>query len=367
MPVSTPNISSIHRLAKQLEEDIRRRGLKIGDRYLSAHEAAELLGVSQATAQRAMKVLGDSEKLLRRRSLGTFVGPGVAGSSTAKVLTVYVLSPAEDQSSGPARAGWMLQGICRATGSTNVNFGLIPKNDRIQYVKQLMQFAKSSGPLLGVIAMGGNREVYQYLAESGVPTVVFGSLYQDNAQLPSIDLDNREAARLMTRYLIDRGHKRMMLLTMSEGRPGDHDFVDGVSDTLTEADLPANALAIRIVPDDMQEALPMVRQFLSSADRPSGLIVRGMGIGGAVDKAIADLGLTVPDEVEVVCQSVNSERESIPKHPHVMPKIEMEKIAGKLGHMLKRRAKGQPIEKTKVVLPVELRGANFTGPVKNPG
>jgi len=269
MAISSHNISSVHRLAKQLEDDIQQRGLKIGDRYLTAHQAAEMLGVSRATAQRAMKVLGDSEKLLRRRSLGTFVGPGSVNSSNSKVRTVYIITPEDEQSSGPSRASWMVRSLRQESGSTNVNFGVIPKNGGLGYVKQLLQFAQTAGQLVGVIATGGDREIYQYLAESGVPTVIFGSLYQNNTRIPSVDLDNREAARLMTRYLIDRGHKRLMLFTMSEGRPGDHDFVDGVSDVLTEAYMPANSLVMRIVPDDMQTALPIVSQLMSGEDCPS--------------------------------------------------------------------------------------------------
>ena len=138
MEMSVQNISPVHRLAKVLEEDIRSRGLKIGDRYLTAHEAAEMLGVSRATAQRAMKVLGDSEMLLRRRSLGTFIGPGAVDSSNSKVRTVYVISPEEEHNS--VWASWMPRGIRRESGGTNVNFGFVPKHDSIGYLKQLVQF-----------------------------------------------------------------------------------------------------------------------------------------------------------------------------------------------------------------------------------
>ena len=63
------------------------RELQIGDRYLNAHEAADMLGVSRATAQRAMKVLGDTQTLLRRPKLGTFVGPGAVSQAKSKTRT----------------------------------------------------------------------------------------------------------------------------------------------------------------------------------------------------------------------------------------------------------------------------------------
>ena len=224
------------------------------------------------------------------------------------------------------------------------------------YVNQLIKSAKTGAELVGFIAVGCPREIYQLLADSNVPTLVFGSLYQDTQPLPSVDLDNREAARLMTRYLIDRGHKRIMLLTVSDGRPGDHDFVDGASDVLTEAGLPANALAMRIVPDDPKHSLAVVRQLLQADNRPSSLIVRGTSVIEAADRVLSDMGLKVPGDMEVVYQSSEAESEKSPRHPHIMPQCEMEEIARTLGRMLKQQVDGPAPTRAKVVIPVELRG-----------
>ncbi len=355
MSTTTNNISTVHRLAKRLEDDIRSRGLKIGDKYLNAHEAAEMLGVSRATAQRAMKVLGDSQALMRRRSLGTFVGPGAVNQSASQVSTVYILAPDRIHNAIQTMAGWMLDGIRRESGCTNVNFGFVPQEDGAAYVKQLLKSTEASGEPVGFIAVGCPREVYQLLAESNVPTLVFGSLYQETQMLPAIDFDNREAARLMTRYLIERGHKRMMLLTTSDGRPGDHDFIDGVSDALTETGLPANALAMRIVPEDPKSALPAVRQLLQDENRLSSLIVRGSSVIEAVDRVLYDLELKTPGDVEIVYQSIAAESKKSPRHPHIVPTYDMDEIARALGRMLKQQIDVPEQKRAKVVIPVKLR------------
>lgn len=353
---TTPNsISTVHRLAKRLEDDIRGRGLKIGDKYLNAHEAAEMLGVSRATAQRAMKLLGDSQTLMRRRSLGTFVGPGAVNPTVSQVSTVYILAPDRIHNAIHAMAGWMLGGIRRESGCTNVNFGFIPQEDGMSYVKQLLDSTRDSGELVGFIAVGCSREVYQFLAASNVPTLVFGSLYQDTQMLPAVDFDNREAARLMTRYLIDHGHKRMMLLTVSDGRPGDHDFIDGVSDALAEAGLPANALAMRIVPPDPKSALPAVRQLLQDDNRPSSLIVRGSSVIETVERVLYELELKTPDDMEIVYQSISADSKKSPRHPHIVPQCEMDEIARALGRMLRRQIDGSGQGREKIVIPVKMR------------
>ena len=45
----------------RLEQDIRSRGLRYGNRYLTVLEAGHLLGVSKTTADRAMRILTGSE------------------------------------------------------------------------------------------------------------------------------------------------------------------------------------------------------------------------------------------------------------------------------------------------------------------
>ena len=86
--------SSLHHLASRLEQDIRQRGLWAGDRYLTASEAAELLGVSTATAHRAMQVLAQRRMLVRHPSRGTFVGPHFEMKQNTMIRTVCALMPA---------------------------------------------------------------------------------------------------------------------------------------------------------------------------------------------------------------------------------------------------------------------------------
>jgi len=87
---------------------------------------------------------------LRRRKLGTFVGPGATISSPSKVRSVYVLVPEDDSIDGPC----LSKGLCRQSGATNVNLGFIPEVDGVAYVKELLQSDLDNGQLIGVIATG---------------------------------------------------------------------------------------------------------------------------------------------------------------------------------------------------------------------
>ena len=57
-------------MAKLLEDDIQRRGLREGDRCLTNKQAAGILQVSEVTAHRAMQVLAGQNKITIAMSPG---------------------------------------------------------------------------------------------------------------------------------------------------------------------------------------------------------------------------------------------------------------------------------------------------------
>src|SRR5262245_53394732 len=96
MAVLTDKRSTLTLLAKQIEREIRTRGLREGDHFMTTEEVGQMLGVSNATAHRAMNHLVEHSLLVRQHGRGTFVGR-VAGESRAPGLqTVHILLP-EDQ------------------------------------------------------------------------------------------------------------------------------------------------------------------------------------------------------------------------------------------------------------------------------
>ena len=54
MEAATPKVRTI---TEWLRHDIRCRGLRPGDRYMTSEEAARVLGVSTGTAHQAMRIL----------------------------------------------------------------------------------------------------------------------------------------------------------------------------------------------------------------------------------------------------------------------------------------------------------------------
>jgi DNA-binding LacI/PurR family transcriptional regulator len=361
MEASSVTSSNLAMVAKRLEGDLRSRGLQSGDRYLTVADAALMLGVSNATAHRAMSILVRKKLLTRQHGRGTFVGDGIGRHRSAQVRTVYILMPEADRDVSSIQLEDMMDSLRTRMGGVNVQFSFIPSANSVEYVRELISSAQRIGQFAGAVPISCPRAVYKYLEEAGGPMVVLGSLYGDQRQLPSVDVDYRQIGHLLARYLVGKGHKRMALLLAGEGRPGDNAFFDGISDALTEADLPHNALTVRIYPHDFEAFRAQVRELLERPDRPTGVICGTDRLVGVVESVASGLELRVPRDVELVFQGQSTPAVERLPYVHAQPQLTFKQIAELIADMLRTLSEGNTLEQDRVIVPVELREPDRNG------
>ena len=355
MPIPGSEVSNLSVLAKRLEGDIRSRGLQAGDRYLTAADAGLMLGVSAATAHRAMNLLVSRQLLTRRHGRGTFIGPGVGGGKQRlRVRTVFVLMPEEQRHVSSVPLEEIVDALRKVLGPVGVQFSFIPPDGSVEYVRELISSAQRCGHFCGAIPISCSRDVYRYLAEAGGPVVVLGSLYPDQRTLASLDIDYHQSGFLLAQHLVRKGHRRMALLTTGGGRPGDSAFYDGVSEALTEADLPHNSLMMRIFPHDFDAFRAQTRELLERPDRPTGIICGSDRLVSVVASTAEDVGLEIPQSLELVFQGQSTPAIERLPYPHVQPQLSFAEVAERVAQMLKELVEGHALRQERVVVPVVL-------------
>lgn len=343
-------------LAERLMNDIRQRGLSVGDRYLTTEEISRSLGVGKAAAGKAMRNLAERGILVSRQRSGTFVGPGVNKRRQSKVQTIHVLLPEENLAASHWSYQPFIAGIRQAIPGINVQFTFVPETDPIPYVQELIDGAQAAGQLAGVVAVSCPLQIYRYLAELGVPAVVYGSLDSPNLAIASVDEDARESGRLLAQYLIDRGHRRMALLTATSGRPGDNAFFDGISSALTAAALPHNALVQRLTRGDIEALQTIAEEVFGQSERPTAVITRGILQADAVASIASQRGLKIPGDLEIVFDHEDQTTPQIDmtSYPRVVPKLSFVEIAATIGNILKEMSQNVAKPPQNVIIPVEL-------------
>ncbi|MBN2291169.1 MAG: substrate-binding domain-containing protein [Pirellulales bacterium] len=346
--------SRVQKLAKTLEEDIRSRGLTTGDRYFTASEAAEAYDVSISTAHRALKILADSHMLMRRRNHGTFVG-----SPEGKryiVDTIHYIEPAATDSRADDYSCWV-KALREHFPNVSVQFNCVPAENAVEYTSELIRTAKLTGNLLGIV-VNSYPDVYPLLSKSGVPTVVSGSLRHDDPLPASLDIDNHESGRLLTRYLAERGHRRIFVFAHDNDRPGTHDLLDGVAEGITEAGLPANALMVRFFSNNFDAFGAAVKAELEcglqSESRPTAAITYGINRARLVTQAATELGLSKPRDFEVVFCGEPASGDDAGMYTRAVGKMSDSQRVSTVAEMLKQLSDGRGFERKRVVIPVEL-------------
>ena len=352
-------------LAKRLEQDIVRRGLGSDQKYLSTRQVGQYFGVSLSLAAQAMQLLADQDKLVRRDRSGTYVGPGVSRDKAVKVKVVYVLMPEERANYSVVPLDLLIDSLSRPAATPNaipeqysVQFSFLPKANEVSYIKQLLAPTAANWELCGVVAISCSRDTYRFLRQDGVPLVVLGSLDHDLQDVPSIDADHFESGRLLARYLFDSGHERIAMLGISNGRPGDHDFLDGIVEAMTAAGKPPNSLIARLCPNDLDTLRVQAEATLSRTDRPTGVVCRGERMLNLILPIASRLGLRVPQDLQLVYETFSTEHVDAMPFPCAQTSEPFEKIASQICSMLRQIHAGGTLEKKHIKIPVELRAAS---------
>lgn len=344
--------SRVQRLTKELEEDIRTRGLTTGDRYLTAAEAADVHGVSISTAHRALKLLADARMLMRRRNLGTFVDLRTGKDRKCALETILYIEPFETDYRDEDYSSWV-KSLRKQFPRASVQFNCLPAENAIEYVSELIRTAKTAGNLLGVV-VNSCPVLYPLLGNSGVPTVVSGSLGRDDPQLASLDTDNHESGRLLTRYLAEQGHRRIAVFGHDNDRPGTHDLLDGVAEGITEAGLPANALMVRFFPNNHDAFRSAVKSELEVDTRPTAAITYGIQRARLITQAARELGLSETGDFEVVFCGEPTTGEEAKLYTRAVGKMSDSERLETVVKMLKDLTDGRGVRRSRIVSPVEL-------------
>jgi DNA-binding LacI/PurR family transcriptional regulator len=346
--------SKAHWLAKHMEADIRTRGLRASEPYLTTTQAGQKFGVSKAMAYRAMKILVAREVLVSHPGRGTFIGPQITSAPAEHVKCIHLLLTRDVfQSSGRSSYGW-LAGLLASLPGYNIQFDFFPSHDAKVYVKHLIEDGIARGTLSAVCLLGCPQGVQEQVLQSGVPAIVLGTDYSSTRQLPSVDADQFEAGRLATQYLLERGHRRIALLMWEMWLPGDRRMFEGVGQALDKAGLGHEALMLRNLSQETTVLHADLHRLLTAENRPTGCICRSPFFAQSIIQAAESVGLSIPDDLELVCDSPDRLTAASLQVPCVCMKMGVEEQVAVGGRMLAQLFTGRQPDPLHVIMPVEL-------------
>jgi len=138
-----------------------------------------------------------------------------------------------------------------------------------------------------------------------IPFVLIDSDRYENA--PSVEVDDRGGAREVTRYLLELGHRRLGVLSIDPGpevasrgyRGPLGRRMTGIAEALAGFGLSMADVALAEVPVTRVDGYRATKRLMTREPRPTAILALSDILAyGAVD-ALAELGLSVPDQVSV--------------------------------------------------------------------
>ena len=124
--------------------------------------------------------------------------------------------------------------------------------------------------------------------------------YKENADVPSVSIDNEAAAYHAVQYLISSGHRRIGMISSNSTFISTVHRENGYKKAIQEAGIEWNPNLIVYGNYGFRSGLNKTRQLLDMEDRPTAIFaISDMMAIGAI-RAAQEKGLRVPDDVAVI-------------------------------------------------------------------
>jgi DNA-binding LacI/PurR family transcriptional regulator len=194
----------------------------------------------------------------------------------------------------------------------------------------------------------------ELLAKQAYPYVSIGRDLS-NLNAYSVHNDSRNGSYQATRYLIEKGHRRIGLIngpaTGAVGSLGE--LLTGHRQALAEANLPFDSCLLTQGDYTFQSGETAAQRLLSLADRPSAIFALNDSMAMGAIRALHRAGLRVPEDMAVIGY------DDIPAAADFNPPLTTVRQCSKtLGQvavlMLFKLLEGEPVSPKEVILPVEL-------------
>jgi len=190
------------------------------------------------------------------------------------------------------------------------------------------------------------------LEDADVPAVLMGAL--SNSNLYSVDVDNRQSAKMAVNYLIELGHKNIACIANAPvSYSASPDRVAGYKDALLDAEIPFDDNLVRYADFDPQSGFQAMQNLLSSGVSFTAAFVASDNVAIGVKSALRKADLQIPDDISIIgFDDIPWAQYSDP--PLTTVRLPAQELASEACMMLLRLMKSSTPNERHVVLNTEL-------------
>jgi LacI family transcriptional regulator len=270
---------------------------------VTIYDVAREAGVSMATVSRVVNGNPNVKPLTRKKVLATIDRLGyrpnavARGLASKKTTTVGVIIPDISNTFYAEIA----RGIEDIANMYNYNILLSNSDQKVENEISLIN-AMLEKQVDGLIFLGGEvtDQHVQILQSAPIPVVLSATQDKRN-ELPSVNIDHEKAAMDAVQYLIDKGHRKVAMITgpLYDPLRGAARF-SGYKMALEKAGIPFNEAMMRVGNYRYESGIQATQYFLALPDRPTAIFAASDEMAIGAIHHIQDVGLNVPEDMSVV-------------------------------------------------------------------
>lgn len=280
---------------REVENFIRERGLKPGDRLPSEDDLRREFGWSRMTITRALNELTWEGRLRRIQGSGTYVAEPAASGKPRRILVsspaVHGTSPAysgDDDYCAPLFAGIREEAAAQRVDIVYQSGG-VPESSAVEEygVDGVLSLAWRMDDLPRVLS----------LHEAGVRIVAL-ALRSRTHRLPLLSTDNFEGVSRAVRHLMEHGHRRIAFSTVNMANSDVFERLSGFQYTMAQAGLAVDPSYLQV--SGWRRDVPFLEAWWRSmTPKPTALLLDGTD-APAVLAALRRQSVRIPEDLSVV-------------------------------------------------------------------
>ncbi|WP_425290241.1 LacI family transcriptional regulator [Arsenicitalea aurantiaca] len=326
---------------------------------------AEITGLAVTTVSRALnnapELAAETRERVRRVAdeIGYLPDRTALRLKTGRTHVISFILDPHDELLGFGQS--MVSGLIAALRDTPYHLVITPnfRNvDPIEPVRYIIRNRMADGVIFSRIVPDDAR--VKLLLETGLPFVTHGrtALGVEHA---FVDYDNEAFARLAVARLVRRGRRRLAILVPPEPLSFGLHLRSGFSAETTAARVSGRILDTPSLDDSTEAIARAVTAMLQAPDAPDGFVCSGDAAALAVMAGIADAGLRVGVDIDIVAKQTSPVLAQL--RPQVDAIAEDIGLAGlQLGEALLKAIGGTPPEKLQILHRPDITQFDVDGP-----
>lgn len=346
------------------DEATKTRRIRAPDRPPTIREIAKHSGVSIATVSRVLNghpdVAPDTrDTVMRHVKEGSYVtnrtARALAGGRTGLIGLTVPFFDAEYFMQ-------MVAGAAAALKQHDARFVVSPtehEHDLEVSLLERVMHGTTDGAIL-ILPSESNKEL-QALKRFGSPFVVLDPSMAPSEDIVTITAAHWSGARAMTEHLVSLGHKRIGVITGTQGWVATVDRLGGYHGALIAAGLPAPPELIAEGDFQVESGYAGAVTLLSLPSPPTAIFAFNDNMAIGAMQAARKLGVRVPEDVSIAgFDDALAACFTVPNLTTIrQPLREMGRVAAEI---LYRLIDGQPVDATRIELSTKLVVRESTGP-----